>query len=286
MNDKTWRILELLKWGEEWLGKKGIEQPRLNMEFLLGHVMEKKRVELYLAFEETVSQEKLVELKELLQRRITGEPLMYILGETEFHGLKIKVNPSAMIPRSETEAMMDEVLKEAAHLNPQKIADLGTGTGCLAILLAKHFPQAHVIAVDISEKALSLARENAERNQVSEKMHFLCEDILRWLEQNSGFDLIVANPPYISLEEFNNLPSSVKDHEPRTALTDEGDGTSFLKRILAGMTRVLNPQGAAFLEFGWQMGPWIADAAQENNLKAKIYKDIHGLDRFVKIQCP
>ena len=273
MSDKIWRVLELLKWGEEWLGKKGIEQSRLNMEFLLGKVLGKKRVALYVAFEEAVSEEKLEELKQFLQRRVAGEPLMYILGETEFHGCRIKVNRSAMIPRSETEGMMDTVLEEAKKIKPEKIVDLGTGTGCLAIILARNFPEAAIFAVDKSKDALELAKENAGLNQVSGKIEFLCEDMFSWMDRNTKVDLIVANPPYISLEEFEKLDMS-----------DEGDGMLFLKEILAHLPGILNPAGLGFLEFGFTMGSRMLEEAQKNGLKAKLYKDIHGLDRFVKIQ--
>ena len=283
MNKKIWRIIDLLQWGEKYFSEKGVEQPRLEIEYLLSHVLGKKRLSIYLEFEKIVPQEELTHLRQMIERRVSGEPLMHLLGETDFYGCRIKVSRDVLIPRSETELMIDEVVRLFKKNPPSSIVDLGCGSGCMAIALARAFRNVPVKAVDISKAALNLAKENALLNQVSDSIEWIEEDMISFLSQSKELDCVISNPPYISLEEFSALSPSVKDFEPRKALTDEGDGTFYLKAIMDSLSSVLSLKGVSFMEFGCTMGRWVEDYAKTKGLKPELYRDLAGHIRFVKL---
>ena len=280
---KIWNIIDILNWGEEYFKKYNIEQPRLNIEHLLAYLLKKKRLELYLDFETILQNSELNNLKKLLKRRIEGEPLIYILGETKFYDCTIKVSPSVLIPRAETEGMVDIIFQTINnHLSNLSIVDLGTGSGCIAIALASKLKTANIQAVDNSRQSLEIARENSQINNVSSHISFIEEDMLAFLK-NKKFDIIISNPPYISQNEFNTLNKSVKEFEPEGALTDNLDGKIYLQGIITSLPETLQPGGNAFLEFGYNMREWIMKTVKPLPLKAKIFKDIHGHDRFVML---
>ncbi|EKD28766.1 MAG: hypothetical protein ACD_79C00212G0002 [uncultured bacterium] len=282
--DKVWRIIDLLNWGTEYFGGKGIEQPRLNIEFLLTHVLHKTRMNLYVSYEEIVEEKDLKVLKEFIHRRVNNEPLMYILGETEFYDCKIKVDKRVLIPRPETESMVDEAVSAIKKFSLNKIADLGTGSGCIAIALAHKFKELAIDAVDNSSDAIALARENALLNGVSERINFIKEYMHTFLDNNKGFDLIISNPPYISLPEYENLSMSVKKFEPMAALTDGDDGKKIISGIIQRLPNVLAEKGIAFIEFGYLMGDWILQYTKDCGLTGKIFEDIHKLPRFIRVK--
>jgi release factor glutamine methyltransferase len=291
--NEPWIILKLLKWGEEWLTKKNVSFPRFAMECLVGQVLKKKRLELYLAFEELVPDEVLQELKPLLNRAASGEPLQYILGEAEFYQCTLLVDKNVLIPRPETEAMMEEVCGtmqkrlQAGLCETLRAVDLGSGSGCLSIALAKQYPNTQITAVDISEKALLLAQENAKKNQVSEQIQFVCEDMLMFLDKNAPWDLILCNPPYVSKEEFETLSPTVRLFEPRSALTDEGDGTFFIAQVLTRLPEKLAPRGSAFIEFADSMSDWVLQkTAAFPEFHSELFRDFAGRWRFVKVTNP
>jgi len=280
---KIWNIIDILNWGEEYFKKHSIEQPRLNIEHLLSYLLKKKRLELYLNFETILPERDLINLKKLIQRRIKGEPLIYILGETIFYDCIIKVTPAVLIPRSETENMVD-IICQTIQNNPNtlNVVDLGTGSGCIAIALASKLNNIKIQAVDNSEKSLKIARKNSEINKVSELISFIQDDMLLFLK-NKKFDLIISNPPYISQTEFNNLDKSVKEFEPASALTDNLDGKTYLKGIITSLPDTLKENGYAFLEFGYNMKDWIIEIVNSLPLKITIFKDIYGKDRFIML---
>ena len=284
MNKKIWRIIDLLQWGEKYFSDKGVEQPRLEIEYLLSHVMGKKRLSIYLEFEKIVPPEELTRLRQVIERRVSGEPLMHLLGETDFYGCRIKVSRDVLIPRSETELMIDEAVRELKKNPPSSIVDLGCGSGCIAVALASVFKNVPIKAVDVSKAALDMAKENALLNQVSDFMEWIEEDMISFLSHSKELDCVISNPPYISLEEFNTLSPSVKDFEPRKALTDEGDGTFYLKAIMDTLPLVLSPKGVAFMEFGCTMGVWVEGYARTKGLKPELYRDLAGHIRFVKLR--
>lgn len=284
MSKKIWRIIDLLQWGEKYFTEKGVEQPRLEIEYLLSHVLGKKRLSIYLEFEKIVPQEELTRLRQVIEQRVSGEPLMHLLGETDFYGCRIKVSRDVLIPRSETELMIDEAVRELKKDPPSSIVDLGCGSGCIAIALGKAFRTVPVKAVDVSKAALSLAKENASLNQVSDSIEWIEEDMISFLSHEKELDCVISNPPYISLEEFNTLSPSVKNYEPRKALTDEGDGTFYLKAIMDLLPSVLSPKGMAFMEFGCTMGSWAESHAKSKGLSPVLYKDLAGHTRFIKLR--
>jgi len=280
---KIWNIVDILNWGEDYFKTHNIEQPRLNIEHLLSYLLKKKRLELYLDFETILSETNLINLKKLIQRRIKGEPLIYILGETMFYDCIIKVTPSVLIPRSETENMVDIIYQTIQnHSEILNIVDLGTGSGCIAIALASKLNNINIQAVDNSEKSLKIARKNSEINNVSAHISFIQDDMLLFLK-NKKFDIIISNPPYISQTEFNNLDKSVKEFEPTSALTDNLDGKKYLKGIITSLPDTLKENGSAFLEFGYNMKDWIIETINALPLKITIFKDIYGKDRFAMI---
>ena len=180
--DPAWTPLKLIQWTAEFFEKKGIPNPRLDAELLLAHVLRCKRIDLYTGHEKRIAEKDLAKYKDLIRRRAAREPLQYIIGETEFWGLKIKVTPDVLIPRPETELLVEEaipVMGERAGVRGQ-ILDIGTGSGCIAIALAKNLPGTKIVATDISKEALSLARENAELNGVVDRIEFVLADIAPW----------------------------------------------------------------------------------------------------------
>lgn len=249
-------------------------------ELVFSHILNCDRLSLYLNKGICLDQEKSRMASDILLRRAKGEPVQYILGITEFMGLKIKIDKRALIPRPETEILVESAAKElkAKGLGCPKILDLGTGSGCIAISLAKLFPLATIWAVDISDEALQLAKENAKLNQA--KIEFLKSDIFEGLKNNK-FDLIISNPPYVSTNEFSNLAREIY-FEPQTALKAGPDGLDFYRKIINRADTYLNADGLLALEVGINQ----SDAVKGMLLKEKfsdikIIKDYNNIERVV-----
>lgn len=265
-------VLEVVRKTAEFFASKGIEAPRLNAELLIGHALSLARMRLYLEFERPVSEAELGVIREYARRRGRREPVQHIIGFTEFHGLRIKTDRRALVPRPETEFLAEIVVgrwKEA----PGSILDLGTGTGVLALALAKAFPSARVTAVDASQDALSLAAENAEAAGLSAQVAFLQSDWFQALPQGDAFDLVVANPPYLSAEETRAAAPEVREFEPLSALTAGDGGFAELARIVAGSSGRVAPGGMLALESGIGHRARLEDA-----LTAAGFGQIEGLD--------
>jgi release factor glutamine methyltransferase len=279
MSPKTWQIKDLLKVATDYLKNKGIENPRLNAEVLLSHQLNVERVNLYLNFDQPLTEKELSCYRSLIKRRLVHEPLQYITGTQEFWSLDFAVDRRVLIPRPETEIVVEQAIILAKTFNPTehqclKILDLGTGCGAIAIVLAKEIPGALVWATDISEKALGLARGNALKHGVSDRLNFRQGDLWEPLwEQGLRFDIIVSNPPYVALEEYNRLPPEVRDYEPRQALDGREDGMYYLEKIIKGAHDFLNPGGWIVLEMApgqTQKSLAIIDQTGEYDLEARI----------------
>jgi len=259
----TWTIGRLLKWTTDHFEKNGSQTPRLDAELLLAHARNCDRIELYTAFAEEASDETRAAFRELVLRRASGTPVAYLLGSREFYSLDFRVTPEVLIPRPETEFVVVELLDHAANHTktdqPLRIADVGTGSGILAVCAAKHLPRGHVTAVDISAAALEVARQNATRHAVAERIEFIQGDLLESLDQSQTLDFIVSNPPYVSEPEFELLSRDVRDHEPRMALVAGPGGTEIIERLI--------PQAAGRLVAGgWlimEISPMIEKAVFE-----------------------
>ena len=242
-------VLESIKLSTEFLEKKGIESPRLNAEILLSEILNCKRLDLYLKFDQPLKELEISKYREWIKRRGLYEPIQYIIGKIEFFGLQFRVNSSVLIPRPETEILVEEVIKYSKSKNGLKILDIGTGSGIIAIAIAKQLEDSQITAIDISQEAINLAMENAVTNEVISKLNFLMSDI-KDFENNEKFDVVVSNPPYISKEDFPSLQNEIKDYEPRIALTDSNDGLDFYKIISKRSKSLLKKDGRIYFEVG------------------------------------
>lgn len=274
-------VLDIIKRSTEFFQKHGIENPRLNAELLVGHSLGLKRMQLYLQFERPLAEPELARIRPLVKRRSEREPLQYIIGSTEFSGLTLKVDRRALIPRPETELLVEMAVEKCAALAPAQVLDLGTGSGALALALAKSFPAAQVMAVDVSADALALARENAAALGLEERVHFVRSDWFAAVPERK-FELIVANPPYLSDAETRETASEVKDFEPWGALSAGPAGTEALLRIIAESPRWLAPGGRLLLETGIaQHAELLAAARAAGFTQVESRRDLTGRDRFV-----
>lgn len=250
---KLWRVVEVIEWGNDYLSRFGIQNPRLNMELLLGDVIGKKRLDLYLDFDRVLSADELARLKGCVRRRAQHEPVQYIIGNTQFYGLEFELTRDCLIPRPETECLVEIILGQLRPLPvvPLAIADIGCGPGTIAVTLAKELPDAHLLASDISAAALMVARRNAQKNGVSERITFFEGDLFSALPAGAVFDLIVSNPPYIRSGEFATLPREVREYEPTLALA-AGDpaGLSFYRRIMEAAPARMKSGGLLAFEVG------------------------------------
>jgi release factor glutamine methyltransferase len=274
-------VLEIIKRTTEFLDKRGVESARLNAELLIGHALALKRMQLYLQFERPLTETELEKIRPLVKRRGNREPLQYITGETEFSGLKLKVDARALIPRPETERLI-ELLQEQLVTPPATILDLGTGSGAIALALAKLFPESAVMAVDKSEAALALARENAEATGLAERVTFLASDWFSALPPDRRFQLIVANPPYLSDAETGAAQAEVKDFEPVTALSAGPNSAAALELIIPQARAWLEPGGLLACETGITQHPQLLSlAAGAGYVRTGSYQDLTGRDRYV-----
>ncbi|MFO0899478.1 MAG: peptide chain release factor N(5)-glutamine methyltransferase [Pirellulales bacterium] len=286
----AWTIGRLLKWTADYLGQHGADSPRLEAELLLAAARGCQRIELYTAFDETPPDAVRTAFRELVKRRAEGAPVAYLLGQREFFSLPLKVTPDVLIPRPETEHLVIAALDLARGRAPQgaglKLADIGTGSGAIAIALAKHLPQATVTAVDLSPSALAVAAENAATHGVAERVTFLQSDLLAALPAAATFDLIASNPPYVSSAEWQALSPGVRDFEPRQALEAGPAGTEVIERLIPQAVDRLKPGGWLLLEVSPMIEPQvvrlIVGRAELRSLPTR--KDSAGLARVVIAQ--
>ena len=274
-------VLEIIKRTTEFFEKREVESARLNAELLIGHALGLKRMQLYLQFERPLAEVELEKIRPLVKRRGNREPLQYITGESEFAGLKLKVDARAFIPRPETERLI-ELLQEKLTAPPARILDLGTGSGAIALALAKIYPEAAVTAVDKSEAALALARENAGTAGLVGRVTFVASDWFAALPAGTQFELVVANPPYLSDEETRGAQPEVRDFEPAMALSAGTNGAAALEQIILGAKSHLTPGGLLACETGITQHPHLmALAAQAGYARSESRRDLTGRDRYL-----
>lgn len=276
-------VLEIIKKTTEFFAARGVENPRLNAELLVGHGLGLGRMQLYLQFERPLTEVELEKIRPLVRRRGQREPLQYVIGETEFFGLMLKSDRRALIPRPETERLVELVVARPRAAAPTRILDLGTGTGAIALALAKQYPEALVTGVDRSPEALALATENAVKTGLSERVTWCESDWFSGLPEEATFDLIVANPPYLSAAETAEAAPEVRDFEPHGALTSaEPDGLGDLTQIVSGARRYLREGGLLALETGIaQHAALLAMAADAGFARTESVRDLAGRDRYV-----
>jgi release factor glutamine methyltransferase len=252
ISEEPWTVGRLLNWTVEYLGKHGAENPRLDAEVLLAHARGCRRIDLYAAFGEPASDESRAAFRELVKRRAAGTPVAYLVGHREFYSLDFEVNPDVLIPRPETEllvvALLDRI-KQRPPADPSiEIADVGTGSGILAVCAAKYVPTARITAIDISPAALVVAKRNAERHAVAERISFLEANLLSAEPVKPKFDYIVSNPPYVATGEMNQLATDVRGHEPHLALVAGEKGTDVIVPLIEQAVPRLKPGGALLIE--------------------------------------
>ena len=251
MNRRTWPILDLIRVSADFLTRKGIDSPRLTAELLLAETLRCPRIELYTRFDRIVQPEPLARFRELIRRRATRTPTQYLLGRSEFMSLEFAVNEHVLVPRPETEILVEAAQRRAEAVENPVIADLGTGCGNIAIALAQRLPQSYILLCDVSEAALEVARVNAQKHNVHTRAQFLHGDLFAPLERagwRARLDIIVSNPPYVADDEFPTLQPEVRDHEPRVALAGGPDGLDFYRGIVARAPEFLKPDGFLLLE--------------------------------------
>jgi release factor glutamine methyltransferase len=283
---QAWTIQKLLNWINEYLTSKDIDSPRLSAELLLSDVLNLKRIELYTNFDKPVTQQQLDRLHGLVKRAGQHEPIDYLLGKTEFYSLQLKVSPDCMIPRPETELLVDKAIEFLrGRKGGQLVCDLCTGCGCIAVAIAKNFADADIIVTDISEAALNIAAENLAFHNLKGRVQLLCGDLFDPIEANlstSKFDLIVCNPPYVSAAEYEKLGRNVRDYEPRLALFAGDDGLDVCRRIVEKIEAFLKPEAALIMEIGYTQAATVRELIRQAVIftEIEIEKDLNNLDRI------
>jgi len=271
-------LLEVLQSTTDYLQKRSIENPRLNAEQLLAHVLGRSRMELYLEFERPLGEMELAPLRELVKRRGQGEPLQHLLGTVEFCGLTFAIDKRAMVPRPETEELV-ELLKSQIPNSKFQILDVGTGSGVIALSLAAKFPEADIFAVDISEEALALSQENAVALGLSERVKFSKNDLLEKIAER--FDLIVANLPYIGIQDRTTLSREVL-HDPEAALFGGEAGNEVIRQLIEKAPFRLNPGGLLALEIGLNQGEALLELLRQKKYHdIELKRDYSGIPRFL-----
>jgi release factor glutamine methyltransferase len=292
MRQKSWIIKDLLKVTADYLKEKEIDSPRLTAEILLSHQLKTDRVNLYLNFDQPLTENEISGYRSLIKRRVLHEPIQYITGIQEFWSLDFMVDPQVIIPRPESELLVEQAVKRigtnfAKQSRPPRILDLGTGSGVLAISVAKELTQAQIWATDLSGGALSIARRNAEKHGVSDRIKFMYGDLWEPITNlNFTFDMIISNPPYVASEEYDDLAPEVRDYEPRLALDGHKGGMYFIEKILKGGPDYLSPGGWLIMEMAPdQTGKALLFAEQINGYGEKMrIKDYSHVYRVVLAQ--
>ena len=279
-----WRVIDLIEWAESYFEKKSFEKPRTEIEWLLCSLLDCERLDLYLRYDEPLSKSQLETLRDWVKRRLTKEPLQYITGACEFYGREFIITPDVLIPRPETERLIDIALTRLNAVKSPKILDIGTGSGCIAITMAKERPDAKVVGVDNSIRALKIAERNSIHLEVTE-YSFIEMNILKSTPKGM-FDLLISNPPYISKKEIPELMKDVIGFEPESALTDYSDGLTFYKRFSEIAPKIVHNNSLLILEVGLKEHPQkVYDIFFDQGYTSiEIIKDYNGDDRVMVVQ--
>ena len=284
-----WTTLDLVKWTAGYFRDHQVESARSEAEILLAHTLKTRRIDLYLNHDKPLCEDELKRFKSLIKRRVDGEPVAYITGTREFWSLALAVNPSVLIPRPETECLVEAVLPFLDdHAGSKKrVLEMGAGSGAIIIALAHEHPEHRYVAMDRSTAALQTARKNARTHKVSHRIDWFCGNWDAALVPDRGtFDLIVSNPPYIRTRDMNGLQPEIRNHEPRMALDGDGDGLRCIRQIIESAHRYLRTGGMIALEMGYDQKKdvqAIAVAAGHYGLP-RIVKDYSGHDRVAVME--
>ena len=277
-------IKELLNRSDQFLAERGIESSRLDVEVLMADLLDMERINLYVKYDYPLKNNEIDSYREMIKKRAQRTPVAYITGKKEFMSLEFKVEAGVLIPRPETENLVETVIEHCRQneLQQPQIIDVGTGSGAVAVSLAHYLSEAKVVGVDLSAQALKVACQNMEKHDLSERMSILKSDLLsEFIEREiKGIDIVVSNPPYISESEMEELPPEVKK-EPKTALAAGKDGLDYYRRLIPEAERVLKKGGRIFLEIGYQQAEAVSNLFGENWSGVEVEKDYSGNDRIV-----
>ena len=283
---KTWTVLDLVEWTENYFRESGIiATPRLDAEVLLGFVLQKSRLQLYLSFEMPVFPDHLSVFRQLVQRRKEHTPVSYLTNHREFMSIDFYVDSRVLIPRPETEILVEYVLDRTSTHGPISLVDIGTGSGAIAVSLAFNRPQWYIVATDISIDALAVAKTNATRHQT--QIEFRSGDMLSTLESvDDKFDWIVSNPPYISSQDYKILPPDVRNFEPKLALASPPDGLQLIRILIESAPNYLKPNGRLAIEIGKGQRLDVEDFVHRSKKYQKIdfIPDLSGVARILVVQ--
>ncbi|HJN07182.1 MAG TPA: peptide chain release factor N(5)-glutamine methyltransferase [Pirellulaceae bacterium] len=285
--DEPWTIGRLLKWTTDRFKQSGALNPRLDAEVLLAEARGCERIQLYTAFDETPGEDVLKPFRQFVRRRIAGEPVAYLVGRREFYSMSFEVTPDVLIPRPETELVVVELLDGAKALNvsgrPLRIADVGTGSGVIAVCAAKQIPNCEVVAIDVSAASLAVAQRNVELHGVGDRVKLLESDMLDDVLRNPLFDFVVSNPPYISAPEYRELAVDVRGYEPKLALLGGETGTELIETLIHQAATHLRVGGSLILE----ISPMVEDRVRQLIDAAEAFEpprtvaDLSGLARVI-----
>lgn len=278
-----WTVRRILEWTTAHLQKHGSETPRLDAEILLAHARRCPRVQLYVQYDQELTDAQRTAMRNLVKRRANLEPVAHLVGHREFFSLDFDVTKDTLIPRPDTETLVVELLELARPLAEPRILEIGTGTGCIAIAAAVNLPTATFTATDISEAALDVAQRNAAKHGVSERITFLHGDLFAPLAADARFDLIVSNPPYVGEDEMPTLQVEVARHEPKLALVSGPDGLDLIRRLLAESPRHLGSGGSLLLEIAPEQARAVASLAEATGqyVDVRVVKDLSRAERVV-----
>ena len=282
-NGKPWRIIDVINWGVDYFENKSLENPRLEIEIFLQHILDCKKIDLYINFENEVSSHDLNTLKGYIKRRLENEPSQYIVGKSNFYGRNFYVDNNVLIPRPETEILINACIEFLSMKDNPEIIDIGTGSGCIGITLAKEIPSSNVIAIDCSEEALAVAEKNA-KNIGIKNIDFVKSDFLKQTIDLRA-DLLVSNPPYIPKKDISTLMTDVRAYEPSEALTDNLDGLEFYRVFSKKFDTMIKTDGALIVEVGKGEHPLEAKKIIEQYGYADIemINDYNGDIRVLKV---
>jgi release factor glutamine methyltransferase len=280
----TWTVSRLLSWTQEYLSRRGTESPRLCAEILLADTLGCDRIELYTRYHAVPGDAARDRFRKAVREVADGKPLAYVIGYREFFSLRFEVTSDVLIPRPETEILVERTIhlaRDAQH-RVRRILDIGTGSGCIAVSLAHHLPNAEVCASDVSKAAIEVARRNARRHNVTDRLDFRIGDLFAPWESVEPFDVIVSNPPYVGLQEADELPANVRDHEPRVALFAGEDGLDVVRRLVSEAAAHLSAGGHVLLETGWNQAAAVRKLLDEAGWSAIVtYRDLSNHERVV-----
>ena len=280
-----WTIRDVLNWTRGYFEAAGIVQPRLEAEILLAHTLDVERLNLYISPDQPLSSDERSRYRTIVKQRREGTPLQHLIGEVQFFGLRFRVSRDALIPRPETEELLDHILTLVPREQDIACLDLGTGTGVIAVCLARYFPRATVTALDCSDRALELARVNAALNGVEDRIAFIKS---HWFDVVEGrFDLIASNPPYVAEEEMTALAAEVRDHEPRIALDGGPGGLREIASLIEAAPEYLDSNGLLFLEIGQGQGSEVSRRLMGRGYTdVRLEADLAGKERYAVARWP